>query len=1250
MIRKILVLCVVLLLASCRGGDGDKTVFDGYEPPDDSTPTEPVVTPPGPPTSDDSDGDGVDDDNDAFPNDPNETSDLDNDGVGDNSDPDRDGDGVNNTEDALPNDPTETSDLDNDGVGDNSDPDIDGDNANNDVDAFPTDPTETSDLDGDGVGDNTDTDRDGDGVNNTEDALPNDPTETSDLDNDGVGDNSDPDIDGDNANNDVDAFPTDPTETSDLDGDGVGDNSDTDRDGDGIENSVDGEPNIPATVAVQITSPSSLLTVGVSPLTVEGTVSSSTNSPTLTLNGVEVTYANGQFSADVTIDEGNNVIEARAVLGSVASTDTIAVSLDATPPYLTIDSHDEGEEVFESQITVTGLINDIVRGTVEEEEANVTVNGIDADISNRSYSAIIDLDEGANTITVVGSDQVGNVSNEVINLQYTVPTGPTLKIVGGQSQSAKINSSLEKPLVVEVTDADGNPIAGESVVFRVAQGSGVLDAGVDVPDRAVVVTTDADGLATTDFTLGSRAGSANQKVSASAVGFETKVTFSASATGETGNKISVNSGNNQRGAVGQVLPEALVVAVTDNGSNVVSGARVLFSVDVGSGLLSGPDSDEVAETYETLTDSDGRATAAFLLGDEAGLDSQRVVATLLDAPEDDNGMPLFISAGFTASAFVPADPGLTTISGVVLDNQDNPLPEVTVSIEDANRQAVTDDQGQFLIESAPVGPVHLIVDGSTTTVEGEFPTLSYNIVTIAGVENPLSAPVYMVKLNTDGAVLAGPEDVELTLQAAPGFRLEIARDSVTFPDGSRQGLVSATQVNASKIPMAPPNGMQPNFIVTIQPAGTQFDPPARLTLPNVDGHPAGEEVEMYSFDHDLEEFVAIGLGTVSEDTTVIRSNQGVGVIKAGWHCGSQPTEQGCCGGGNDGNPCPTCNRSDGGDCSNPNCVPDDGADPGEPCMVCQNGAPVPDPDAEPSGPDGPCQMCTADGAAPDTSKDGDACNQDPKKACYTCKEGKCANHCDNDKEKQVAQLSTGDLSGLNTIASRLQNLPPFGPISIVDSGASISINGSRETGEQCCANCSAGSPLKSEYVKYTGGYKIEAFVRLGFTGTAGDIKEWVGWTDYRAIIAYQIGPFLEVKGELGNEISYTSSDCEDGDCLTVGISGALGAKVDVGGSVRAGFDEWRSSCFGQRYDLDNERCFGNFVGVAAELWATGGTGVSAAIAVSECPDGDKCEFVIGKVDGKVFYKLTINLVFFTYSKEDTLLEGTFSEGGKFSCI
>ncbi|BCD96532.1 hypothetical protein [Marinagarivorans cellulosilyticus] len=144
----------------------------------------------------DADADGVADEDDAFPLDPQETIDSDEDGVGDNGD-------------AFPNDPTEIADSDDDQVGDNADAfpnapeesvDSDEDGVGNNSDDFPNDPSETTDSDNDQVGDNAD-------------AFPNDPSETTDSDNDQVGDNSD-------------AFPSDPSESMDSDEDGVGDNAD----------------------------------------------------------------------------------------------------------------------------------------------------------------------------------------------------------------------------------------------------------------------------------------------------------------------------------------------------------------------------------------------------------------------------------------------------------------------------------------------------------------------------------------------------------------------------------------------------------------------------------------------------------------------------------------------------------------------------------------------------------------------------------------------------------------------------------------------------------------------------------------------------------------------------------------------------------------------------------------------------------------------------------------------------------------
>ena len=144
----------------------------------------------------DSDGDGVIDSSDAFPNNPDEWRDTDGDGIGDNSDPDIDGDGVLNEDDAFPQDPLWSVDSDGDGIGDASD-------------LFPGDPGLAYDFDGDGIGDFADDDTDGDGVLDADDAFPDDPAFTTDSDGDRIPDAIDPDNDNDGNPNEDDPAPLD---------------------------------------------------------------------------------------------------------------------------------------------------------------------------------------------------------------------------------------------------------------------------------------------------------------------------------------------------------------------------------------------------------------------------------------------------------------------------------------------------------------------------------------------------------------------------------------------------------------------------------------------------------------------------------------------------------------------------------------------------------------------------------------------------------------------------------------------------------------------------------------------------------------------------------------------------------------------------------------------------------------------------------------------------------------------------------
>jgi hypothetical protein len=348
------------------------------------------------------------------------------------------------------------------------------------------------------------------------------------------------------------------------------------------------------------------------------------------------------------------------------------------------------------------------------------------------------------------------------------------------------------------------------------------------------------------------------------------------------------------------LPRPFDAVVTDAGHNRLGGVPVTFRVVEGDGTLGGESEATV------VSDGDGRALVVLTLGPRAGIANNVVAATVAGREEE--------PATFNASAREPGDPLQTSISGVVLDNSNVPLQGVTLRIRGTAHAAASDAQGQFRIPLVPVGNVHLQVDGSTAQRPGTWPNLEFEIVTVPGIDNTLGMPIYLVQLDTaNGIFVDETHGGTLTLPEYPGFSLTVAPNSATFPDGTRRGTISVTAVHVDKVPMVPNFGQQPRFIVTIQPPGVHFDPPAAVAHPNVDGMKPGEVTEIYSFDHDMGSFVATGTATVSEDGTTLRSDPGMGIVKGGWHCGDNPAGSGTT------HNCPQCKK-----CSGSNCVNDDG--------------------------------------------------------------------------------------------------------------------------------------------------------------------------------------------------------------------------------------------------------------------------------------------------------------------------------------
>jgi hypothetical protein len=199
----------------------------------------------------------------------------------------------------------------------------------------------------------------------------------------------------------------------------------------------------------------------------------------------------------------------------------------------------------------------------------------------------------------------------------TAPTHPVaLDVVSGDKQTAPANTQLPKPLIVRVTDANGQPVQGQIVNFRVTVGGGSMFAGAG--------STNSQGIVQDRWTLGP---AGPQTAEARAVDNTTGAaivfaTFTATGIDTTTpppppppsfGSFSVVSGANQRAMVGTHLPAPVVFLVLDQTGQPLAGfiftLRSLHCDPLNGGCPSTAGDDQL--TNPTLTTgTDG--TAAFI--------------------------------------------------------------------------------------------------------------------------------------------------------------------------------------------------------------------------------------------------------------------------------------------------------------------------------------------------------------------------------------------------------------------------------------------------------------------------------------------------------------------------------------------------------------------------------------------------------------------------------------------------------------
>ena len=147
------------------------------------------------------------------------------------------------------------------------------------------------------------------------------------------------------------------------------------------------------------------------------------------------------------------------------------------------------------------------------DNSPIDVTREDVEIGTVARYTVTGLNEGETyyfAVTAYNTDGLeSGYSIEVSTDNSPHPTAVALE--SGDDQIGTVGQALAEPLVVTVTDQDGNPIEGVAVTFTVASGGGSLS-------NSQPQATDANGQVQTVLTLGSVAGTANNTVEATATG------------------------------------------------------------------------------------------------------------------------------------------------------------------------------------------------------------------------------------------------------------------------------------------------------------------------------------------------------------------------------------------------------------------------------------------------------------------------------------------------------------------------------------------------------------------------------------------------------------------------------------------------------------------------------------------------------------------------------------------------------------
>jgi adhesin/invasin len=303
------------------------------------------------------------------------------------------------------------------------------------------------------------------------------------------------------------------------------------------------------------------------------------------------------------------------------------------------------------------------------------------------------------------------------------PPPVALVAVGDFQFTGTVAERLPSTLTVRVNDAQGSPVNGVPITFTVAEGGGSLTKLVD--------TTRSGGLATTNWTLGERAGT--QRITASATGL-TSIDFTATARAGAPSTIAANGGTGQSVVVGSAALTPPAVIVKDRFTNPVPGVSVVFTVASGGGTIVG---------NAATTNSAGiAAVTSWTMGTTVGANT----LTALALSGGITGNPVTFSATATPGAVATiVAVGSTSLTSTVFTAV-TPVPQVKVT--DASGNAVPNVTVTFTTSGGTV------VAGTTSATSVTRTTNASGIASPDGWVLGTAAGSYTLTASATGATSA----------------------------------------------------------------------------------------------------------------------------------------------------------------------------------------------------------------------------------------------------------------------------------------------------------------------------------------------------------------------------------------------------------------------------------------------------------------------------------------------------------------